>query len=242
MWVSKRDVNGREVWGYPARLLVRGAHCVRLEAFFDRPDTWLHGMLLGRGDRFVETFYSDRWYNIFEIHARQDDALRGQYCNVGYPAVLGAEVISYRDLALDLLVFPDGRQVVLDEDEFAALPPEHDAHDGRHDEVRFGSEGGDAPDEEFGDDQEPDQEEVELIEREGDCAQFRIRFHWDNKTEQGADGDESGEDEGNPFPLEIAIPNVADKVHTEKQGKLDEQKRAHPDFGAAFFQLAAQGF
>ncbi len=41
---------------------------------------------------------------------------------MGYPAVLGAEVISYRDLALDLLVFPDGRQVVLDEDEFAALP------------------------------------------------------------------------------------------------------------------------
>ena len=122
MRVSKRDVNGREVWGYPARLLVRGAHCVRLEAFFDRPDTWLHGMLLGRGDRFLETFYSDRWYNIFEIHARQDGALRGWYCNVGYPALLGAEVISYRDLALDLLVFPDGRQVVLDEDEFAALP------------------------------------------------------------------------------------------------------------------------
>jgi predicted RNA-binding protein associated with RNAse of E/G family len=29
--------------------------------------------------------------------------------------------ISYVDLALDLLVFPDGRQLVLDEDEFAAL-------------------------------------------------------------------------------------------------------------------------
>ena len=30
-------------------------------------------------------------------------------------------VVSYRDLALDLLVFPDGKQIVLDEDEFEAL-------------------------------------------------------------------------------------------------------------------------
>ena len=29
--------------------------------------------------------------------------------------------IRYADLALDLLVFPDGRQLVLDEDEFAGL-------------------------------------------------------------------------------------------------------------------------
>ena len=28
------------------------------------------------------------------------------------------------DLALDLLVFPDGRQLVLDEDEFEALQPD----------------------------------------------------------------------------------------------------------------------
>ena len=30
-------------------------------------------------------------------------------------------MLSYVDLALDLLVFPDGSQLVLDEDEFAAL-------------------------------------------------------------------------------------------------------------------------
>ncbi|GAB4533663.1 MAG: hypothetical protein Fur0018_23130 [Anaerolineales bacterium] len=122
VWVSKQDVAGRQVWGYPARLLERSARHVRLEAFFDRADMLLHGMPLRRGDRFIETFYSDRWYNIFEIHAREDGARRGWYCNVGFPARLGEKVISYRDLALDLLVFPDGRQVVLDEDEFAALP------------------------------------------------------------------------------------------------------------------------
>ncbi|UCF28624.1 MAG: DUF402 domain-containing protein, partial [Chloroflexota bacterium] len=30
--------------------------------------------------------------------------------------------IAYRDLALDLLVYPNGNQKVLDEDEFKALP------------------------------------------------------------------------------------------------------------------------
>ncbi len=122
VWVSKRDVHGREVWRYPARLLERTPRRVLLEAFFDRQETSLHGMTLCPGDRFLETFYSDRWYNIFEIHAREDGRLRGWYCNVGFPARLGQRVVSYRDLVLDLLVFPDGRQVVLDEDEFAALP------------------------------------------------------------------------------------------------------------------------
>ena len=78
-------------------------------------------MLLGKGDRFVETYYTDRWFNIFEIHAREDDHLRGWYCNVSSPAVIVGDTIAWNDLALDLLVFPDGRQYVLDEDEFSQL-------------------------------------------------------------------------------------------------------------------------
>jgi predicted RNA-binding protein associated with RNAse of E/G family len=37
------------------------------------------------------------------------------------PAQFSEGQVSYMDLALDLLVFPDGRQLILDEDEFAAL-------------------------------------------------------------------------------------------------------------------------
>jgi protein associated with RNAse G/E len=83
-------------------------------------------MPLCRGDRFVETYYTDRWYNVYEIYAHQDGHLRGWYCNVGCPAVLDGNSLSYIDLALDLLVFPDGRQLVLDEKEFYELdlPPE----------------------------------------------------------------------------------------------------------------------
>jgi predicted RNA-binding protein associated with RNAse of E/G family len=99
-----------------------GINYVTLEAFFDRDDMLFHGMKLLRGDLFVETYYFDRWYNVYEIHAREDGLLRGYYCNIGTPPSINGKQLSYIDLALDLLVFPDGRQLVLDKEEFEALP------------------------------------------------------------------------------------------------------------------------
>lgn len=119
--VRKLDEKGDETWRYQGQVLQRGETWVRLQAYFNREDMHFHGMLLGQGDRFVETFYSDRWYNIFEIHDRQDDRLKGWYCNIGYPAEITADSVAYRDLALDLLVFADGRRLVLDQEEFLAL-------------------------------------------------------------------------------------------------------------------------
>lgn len=119
--VIKKNTAGEETWRYSGRVMSRLPEGVLLEAFFNRPDYPFHGMLLGQGDRFVEMYYTDRWYNIFEIHDRQTDALKGWYCNVCRPAELRDGQVSYVDLALDLLVFPDGRQLVLDEDEFEAL-------------------------------------------------------------------------------------------------------------------------
>jgi hypothetical protein len=119
--VIKQNIQGQETWRYHGRLISADDHSITLEAFFDREDISLHGLPLKKGDRFVETYYTDRWYNIFEIHAREDDRVRGWYCNIAWPARIEGDTISYIDLALDLLVFPDGRQLVLDEDEFTAL-------------------------------------------------------------------------------------------------------------------------
>jgi predicted RNA-binding protein associated with RNAse of E/G family len=119
--VSKRNEHNLETWRYKAWLLENRDGRIVLEARFDREDNDLHGMLLAKGDRFIETYYTNRWYNTFEIHAREDDQLRGWYCNIGKPAEFDGQVLSYVDLALDLLVFPDGRQVILDEDEFSDL-------------------------------------------------------------------------------------------------------------------------
>lgn len=119
--VIKCDANGNETWRYNGQVLKRQGNYMVLEAFFDRQDIVFHGMPMQRGDRFVETYYTDRWYNIFENHDRHDDHMRGWYVNIAYPAVIDGDTLSYKDLALDVLVFPDGRQVVLDEDEFTAL-------------------------------------------------------------------------------------------------------------------------
>jgi uncharacterized protein len=119
--VIKQNPAGQETWRYSSTLLQRTPTRILLEAFFNREDLPFHGMLLGKGDRFIEVYFNDRWYNIFEIHAREDDGLRGWYANITLPAVFEDSQVSYRDLALDLLVFPDGTQLVLDEDEFAVL-------------------------------------------------------------------------------------------------------------------------
>ena len=116
--VIKLDHEGRETWRYVGQLIERSSRSVTIEAFFDRSDIEFHGMSLCFGDRFVETYYFDRWYNIFEVHDRDNDQLKGWYCNIGYPAEIRENTISYKDLALDLLVFPDGNQIVLDDDEF----------------------------------------------------------------------------------------------------------------------------
>jgi len=119
--VIKRNVHGEETWRYCGEPLHREPNRVVLEARFNREDIDIHGMPLCNGDRFVETYYSDRWYNVFEVHAHDDDHLRGWYCNITRPAIIAEKVICYDDLALDLLIFPDGRQIVLDIEEFAAL-------------------------------------------------------------------------------------------------------------------------
>ena len=120
--VYKLDHRGREVWRYPARVLARGAHSIRLEAFFNRDDTPVATATFKRGDRFVETFYSDRWYNVFAVYDRDDGALKGWYANVCRPAQIKAGDLRCDDLALDVWVSPAGVTTVLDEDEFAALP------------------------------------------------------------------------------------------------------------------------
>ena len=75
----------------------------------------------GKNDRFLERYYDDRWYNIYEARDKDDDRLKGWYCNVTRPARFEGNTIFYTDLALDLLAYPDGRFLVLDEDEFKAL-------------------------------------------------------------------------------------------------------------------------
>ncbi|HLF27471.1 MAG TPA: ATP-binding cassette domain-containing protein [Anaerolineae bacterium] len=121
MTVRKLNRHGELVWSYPSIVLERGANYVRLEARFNRERLDLGYTVFAPGDRFVEWFFNDRWYNIFEVHAQGDDHLKGWYCNVTKPAMIESDSVSAVDLALDVWIGPDGSIRVLDEDEFAAL-------------------------------------------------------------------------------------------------------------------------
>ncbi len=118
--VDKLDLQGRLLWRYEGKMIARGDNWLTLEAFFDRQDMPFEGIVLKQGDRFVETYFSDRWYNIFEIYDCDDASLKGWYCNIGRPARFLPGRVEYVDLFLDLWITADGRQVVLDEDEFLA--------------------------------------------------------------------------------------------------------------------------
>jgi predicted RNA-binding protein associated with RNAse of E/G family len=119
--IHKLDEKGIEVWRYEGIVLSTSATNLTLQAHFDRDAVVFEGLKLKRGDRFIEMFFTDRWYNIFEIYDVEDGRLKGWYCNVCRPAQLDPGHIYAEDLALDLIVYPDGTWQVLDEDEFAEL-------------------------------------------------------------------------------------------------------------------------
>jgi len=119
--VKKLNLNHELIIAYDGQVLERTPDTVVLEARFNRETMDLGHAVLEHHDRFIEHFFADRWYNIFEIHSVHDDCLKGWYCNIVKPAAYGAETIEQVDLALDVWINPDGSYRVLDRDEFEAL-------------------------------------------------------------------------------------------------------------------------
>lgn len=118
--VIKMNTDRKETWRYQGHIINRSPHSLLIEAFFNIDSISFHGITLQR---------NDRWYNIFEIHDRRDDRLKAWYCNVTRPAEFSPGKVTYVDLALDVLVYPDGEYLVLDENEFQELTLEPKTRD-----------------------------------------------------------------------------------------------------------------
>jgi uncharacterized protein len=126
--VHKLKPTGELAVEWSGRLLARDAHSLVLEARFNRRTMPLGYVTFETGDRFMETYYTDRWYNVFAIYAGDSERFKGWYCNISRPAEIEeperpGEPLLVRtvDLALDYFRQPSGREFVLDEDEFAEL-------------------------------------------------------------------------------------------------------------------------
>ena len=123
MDIIKTNDQGKELWRYPAKVLAQTEMEIRFEAFFNRDDYDAGYVVYKREDRFVETFYRDRWYNVFAIYDKDDESFKGWYCNITRPATWDDKELRADDLALDVWVFPDGERepLVLDQEEFVEL-------------------------------------------------------------------------------------------------------------------------
>lgn len=74
------------------------------------------------GDVTAEFFWRDRWWNVIAGYDAASGDVRGYYSNVAKTPrwwTAPEPTIAYTDLDLDLVVFPDGRVELHDEDEFA---------------------------------------------------------------------------------------------------------------------------
>jgi protein associated with RNAse G/E len=124
--VRKLRPDGSQAFAWDGHVLRCDESGIVLRAEFNVDVAELGYTTFRRGDEFVEFYYWDRWFNVFQVSS-PDGTLKGWYANVGLPAewkpALG-ELI-YVDLALDVWANPDGKFVVLDQDEFDALLTEY---------------------------------------------------------------------------------------------------------------------
>ncbi len=115
--IHKLAYDGRETWKWSGKLVERNDGVMVVDAIFNGPPRDLGYMKLETTDLYHEFYYADRWFNIFQVF-RTDGLLKGWYCNVCQPARFSGNDVYFVDMVLDVFVYPDGRPLVLDEEEF----------------------------------------------------------------------------------------------------------------------------
>ena len=119
--VRKLDASGGEKWRWRAVVRHATSSSLHVEARFNAPEVDRFGIAFRRGDRILESYFADRWYNIFAVYGSDTAVFKGWYCNISRPADLKDGEVDWVDLELDVVVQPDHRSAVLDEEEFDAL-------------------------------------------------------------------------------------------------------------------------
>ena len=117
--VVKLNPRGEPQTRYQGEIVARSTAGIVIQAYWRHAPKELGYTRFEPGDRFTEYYYTDRWFNIFDI-ASAGGQRKGWYCNIAQPASISAGTIEQVDLLLDVWVDPRGTPLVLDEDEFAA--------------------------------------------------------------------------------------------------------------------------
>jgi predicted RNA-binding protein associated with RNAse of E/G family len=120
--VRKLRPDGSQAYAWDGVVLRCDAEGIVLRAQFNVDLVDLGFTTFHRGDDFVEFYYWERCFNVFQISAA-DGLFKGWYANVGLPAEVNAESgeLRYVDLELDVWMHPNGEFIVLDQDELDTL-------------------------------------------------------------------------------------------------------------------------
>ena len=117
--VSKLNSLGEIKIQYQGEIVEHLSNGVVIQAYWKYPTKELGYTRFEPGDRFIEYYYTNRWFNIFDI-STTDGKRKGWYCNVAEPALIHDDHIEQVDLLLDVWLDPGGGLLLLDEDEFEA--------------------------------------------------------------------------------------------------------------------------
>src|SRR5713226_2241513 len=85
--VVKLNALGEVKITYEGEVIEQVADGVVIQAYWTLAARELGYTRFELGDRFIEYYYTRRWYNIFDI-ARADGTRKGWYCNVAEPATI----------------------------------------------------------------------------------------------------------------------------------------------------------
>jgi len=120
--VVKNDSIGEYVFQYEGEILRTTEKGLLLRAIFGMPKVVVtQDVDFVKGDIFYEYYLFGKWFNIYEVHEGKAERLKAWYCNLSRPMLYHEGMIKFDDLALDLLVYPDGQYKVLDREEFRKL-------------------------------------------------------------------------------------------------------------------------
>jgi hypothetical protein len=117
--VSKLNSIGETKIQYQGEIIERLSNGVVIQAYWKHPTKDLGYTRFEPGDCFIEYYYTNRWFNIFDISTANGER-KGWYCNIAEPAFIYDNHIEQVDLLLDIWVDPRGIPLLLDEDEFEA--------------------------------------------------------------------------------------------------------------------------
>ncbi len=117
--VVKQNPVGETKIQYTGEVIERLPNGVIIQAYWSHPTKNLEYTSFEAGDRFIEYYYTDQWFNIFDI-ANADGVRKGWYCNIAEPAMIFDDRIEQIDLFVDVWVTTEGKTLLLDEEEFAA--------------------------------------------------------------------------------------------------------------------------